>query len=420
MEYFISNNGKAQEGPFTFQEITKKFNQDEFSSDSLFWRQGLKDWVHADDIPELKELLQNLPPPLDDSQEKETPPPLSVKAETHRDKSSTSNGNNHSSQEASNRDRVQSRKSDKNRLVFDEDGLYKFTLNAFLPTAEFIGTDFGFVILYRVFIFGVPLSVLLWWALGRPEELPNIAYSLIPIAPIVLSTIFKRARGLKGKMFGWISIVVLTTSLYMGGPILGGLFMIYLRFARPNSLDKGGYHCLKASLDINEWTTTNDRGVLLQLIREESSFRREQGIPRHVALSPYRVGLHNEVKTPSPAEENRIFSWVFSTNGRLYDGHHWNELTSEEKRSAETFNDGNEELKSDLLRLRECLANGQFIVEKSGVEYEVRDLDGVVKFFGLKGESREKIIEGLSHGNSIRGPLANGWHCRRADSSNKN
>ena len=412
MDYFVSKNGQTQDGPFTLEEVKEKIGLNELPSGALFWRQGLEGWVQANRIPEFKEFLESLPPPLDDTTETETPPPLSAPEKSKKDAPVSSNGSHPN--ESRRDDGTAKKKPRKAKAVYkyDEDGTYKFISNAFLPTAEFVGKDFGFIALYRVVIFGVPLSLLLWLVLGKPEHLPEIGFALIPTAPIVLSTVFKRARGLMGTMFGWVAVVAVSFALYLGGPILVGLFLLYLRFARPNSLDKGGYHCLKESLDINAWTSESDRKVLLQLMRKEDSFRRENGIPHQVALAPYRVGLHDELKERNPVTERGVFSWMFSTNGSLRDGHSWKGCTAEDKRAAEKFTDGYEDLKRDLTRLKDCLSSGRFLIEKNAVEYEVRDLDGVLKFLGLESDELTERIDSIKTRNEF---VINGWHCRRAD-----
>jgi hypothetical protein len=57
--YFYSKNNQ-QEGPFTFEEIKTK----EIQKTTLVWKEGMKEWVSADKIEELKELFFKFPPPL--------------------------------------------------------------------------------------------------------------------------------------------------------------------------------------------------------------------------------------------------------------------------------------------------------------------------------------------------------------------
>jgi hypothetical protein len=57
--YFYSKNNQ-QEGPFTFEEIKTK----EIHKTTLVWKEGMKEWVSADNLEELKELFFKLPPPL--------------------------------------------------------------------------------------------------------------------------------------------------------------------------------------------------------------------------------------------------------------------------------------------------------------------------------------------------------------------
>lgn len=57
MEYYILVNGGKQ-GPFTLEEIYTK----QISPSTMVWKTGLADWVMAKDLPELTELLANMPP----------------------------------------------------------------------------------------------------------------------------------------------------------------------------------------------------------------------------------------------------------------------------------------------------------------------------------------------------------------------
>ena len=57
--YFI-HDGNQQEGPFTVDELKEK----SIRRDTPVWKKGLTDWTRAGDIPELKSLFENTPPPF--------------------------------------------------------------------------------------------------------------------------------------------------------------------------------------------------------------------------------------------------------------------------------------------------------------------------------------------------------------------
>lgn len=57
-KYFI-HNGVEQEGPFDINELRSK----KINSQTLIWHEGLSDWTTANNIEEIKEIL-NSPPPF--------------------------------------------------------------------------------------------------------------------------------------------------------------------------------------------------------------------------------------------------------------------------------------------------------------------------------------------------------------------
>lgn len=57
MEYYILVNGGKQ-GPFSLEELYTK----NISPSTMVWKTGLQDWVMAKDMPELTDLLANMPP----------------------------------------------------------------------------------------------------------------------------------------------------------------------------------------------------------------------------------------------------------------------------------------------------------------------------------------------------------------------
>lgn len=57
MEYYILVNGGKQ-GPFSLEELYTK----NISPSTMVWKTGLEDWIMAKDMPELTDLLANMPP----------------------------------------------------------------------------------------------------------------------------------------------------------------------------------------------------------------------------------------------------------------------------------------------------------------------------------------------------------------------
>jgi len=60
MKHFYYSESDQQLGPFTIEEIKTK----RLKKSTLVWTDGLEDWVTADKIDELKDLLVSEPPPL--------------------------------------------------------------------------------------------------------------------------------------------------------------------------------------------------------------------------------------------------------------------------------------------------------------------------------------------------------------------
>lgn len=69
MEFYILTNNIKQ-GPFSLDELASQ----NITPNTLAWRTGLSDWIPAKDIPELAELLNNLPP--ETPYQRETIPPM--------------------------------------------------------------------------------------------------------------------------------------------------------------------------------------------------------------------------------------------------------------------------------------------------------------------------------------------------------
>ena len=62
-EYYAAVNGK-QEGPFPMSKIEEMIKNNEVSSDTLFWKEGMANWSPAKNCPELMPLFKSVPPPL--------------------------------------------------------------------------------------------------------------------------------------------------------------------------------------------------------------------------------------------------------------------------------------------------------------------------------------------------------------------
>jgi membrane protease subunit (stomatin/prohibitin family) len=56
--FFIAVDNK-QSGPFAVHELSGKITRD-----TLVWRQGMAQWTRAADVPDLKSLVESMPPPL--------------------------------------------------------------------------------------------------------------------------------------------------------------------------------------------------------------------------------------------------------------------------------------------------------------------------------------------------------------------
>jgi hypothetical protein len=72
--YFIVENGK-QSKPLTFDQLKEKH----IDENTLVWRKGLKDWIQAKYLHEIKNILIFMPPPFNQNvefTEKEIPPPF--------------------------------------------------------------------------------------------------------------------------------------------------------------------------------------------------------------------------------------------------------------------------------------------------------------------------------------------------------
>ena len=64
MEYYILKNN-LKEGPYSIEDLKTK----NITANTMIWKVGLSDWVSANQVGELSELLSNLPPEAPASQQ---------------------------------------------------------------------------------------------------------------------------------------------------------------------------------------------------------------------------------------------------------------------------------------------------------------------------------------------------------------
>lgn len=64
MEYYILKNN-LKEGPYSIEDLKTK----NITANTMIWKVGLSDWVPANQVGELSELLSNLPPEAPTSQQ---------------------------------------------------------------------------------------------------------------------------------------------------------------------------------------------------------------------------------------------------------------------------------------------------------------------------------------------------------------
>lgn len=63
VSYFVAVNGQAT-GPFDLQALKQMAIANNFTKESLVWKQGMKDWIKAELVDELKDMLMNEVPPV--------------------------------------------------------------------------------------------------------------------------------------------------------------------------------------------------------------------------------------------------------------------------------------------------------------------------------------------------------------------
>ena len=59
--YHIAVNGQAN-GPFDITTLTQMANAGQLTADSLVWKNGMKEWVKASAVDDLKGLFTVMPP----------------------------------------------------------------------------------------------------------------------------------------------------------------------------------------------------------------------------------------------------------------------------------------------------------------------------------------------------------------------
>lgn len=60
MKKYFYSDGKEKHGPLSLEEL----KQEEIANDTLIWFEGLDDWTRAQDIDEMKPILELKPPPI--------------------------------------------------------------------------------------------------------------------------------------------------------------------------------------------------------------------------------------------------------------------------------------------------------------------------------------------------------------------
>jgi membrane protease subunit (stomatin/prohibitin family) len=62
-EYFVAVSGKS-EGPFSMDQLSQMAFAQSFTSGSMVWKKGMSGWVAAGSVPDLADVLNNVPPPI--------------------------------------------------------------------------------------------------------------------------------------------------------------------------------------------------------------------------------------------------------------------------------------------------------------------------------------------------------------------
>lgn len=61
--FYVAVNGE-QKGPFDYSTIKQMAKADMIKADTYVWKEGMAEWKHAVDTPELKSLFKIVPPPI--------------------------------------------------------------------------------------------------------------------------------------------------------------------------------------------------------------------------------------------------------------------------------------------------------------------------------------------------------------------
>lgn len=63
VQYYVAVNGKS-EGPYGLDQLSQMAFAQTFRASSMVWKKGMANWVAASAVPELAEVLNNVPPPI--------------------------------------------------------------------------------------------------------------------------------------------------------------------------------------------------------------------------------------------------------------------------------------------------------------------------------------------------------------------
>lgn len=63
ISYHVTMNGQATE-PYNMSILAQMVQTGTITKESLVWRQGMNEWAKADSVDELKEVFDNIIPPI--------------------------------------------------------------------------------------------------------------------------------------------------------------------------------------------------------------------------------------------------------------------------------------------------------------------------------------------------------------------
>lgn len=66
MEKYYISDGKTETGPYSLEQL----KQIPLNKNSLIWKQGMEKWLKISELPELKELVYAVPPPVSKQKER--------------------------------------------------------------------------------------------------------------------------------------------------------------------------------------------------------------------------------------------------------------------------------------------------------------------------------------------------------------